>query len=118
MLQRRLAQLAERIGDVRLLAIVDADGMPVEKVTFDGSLDADAWAAELTSMARDIVKNYQELAVGRPRQFSISVGPWIVMLSFLSRDYSLLLVADEEIGLGRARFELRRARLAFEGGLF
>ena len=117
MLRRKLTHLAERLGDVRLLALVGADGIPVEKVSFDGSLDSDQLAAELGLIGRDIVGSYQELAVGRPRQFSISVGQWIVMLSFLSSAYSLLLVADDRIGRGRARFELRRARLLFEDEL-
>ena len=63
------------------------------------------------------IADYQELAVGRPRQFSVVFERWIVMLSFLNRDYGLLLVADERIGPGRARFELRRARLALDQDL-
>ena len=114
MLARSLAQLAERIGDVRLLAIIGQDGMAVEKVVFDNTLDLEALAAEVGGVARDIVSSDGELAAGKLRQFSISVGDLIVMLSFLSRDYSLLLVVDEAIGQGRARFELRRARLVLE----
>ena len=111
MLARSLAQLAERIGGVRVLAIIGVDGIPVEKVSFDNSLDLEALAAEVGGVARDIVSSDGELAAGKLRQFSISVGDGIVMLSFLSPDYSLLLVVDEAIGQGRARFELRRARL-------
>jgi len=111
MLARSLAQLAERIGGVRVLAIIGVDGIPVEKVSFDNTLDLEALAAEVGGVARDIVSSDGELAAGKLRQFSISVGDRIVMLSFLSRDYSLLLVVDETIGQGRARFELRRARL-------
>ena len=114
MLARRLAQLAERIGNVRLLSIVGHDGMPVEKVVFDDSLDLDALAAELGSAARDIVSDDGELPTGKLRQFSISVGDLVVTLGFLTREYTLLLVADQAIGLGRARFELRRARLVLE----
>ena len=117
MLQRKLAQLAERLGDVRLLALVGADGVAVQTLTFDTNLDPEAMVAGLTTLARDIVRESQELAVGTPRQLSVSVDRKIVMLSFLSRDYCLLLVADEAIGHGRARFELRRARLVFEDEL-
>ena len=114
MLARRLAQLAERIGDVRLLAIVGIDDLPVEKVVFDKTLDLDALVAEVGGVARDIVSSDGELTAGQIRQFSISVSDLIVMQGSLSRDYSLLLVADQAIGQGRARFELRRARLVLE----
>ncbi len=114
MLTRRLAQLAEQIGDVRLLAIIGFDGLAVEKIVFDNTLDADALAAEVGSVARDIIASDGDLAVGQLRQFSISVGDLIVMLAVLSREYSLLLVADAAIGHGRARFELRRVRLILE----
>ncbi len=117
MLQRKLAALAERLGDVRLLALIDYDGIPIANVSFDASLDLDRMAAELASVARDIVADYHDMVVGRPRQFSVLFGQTLVMLSFLSHEYSLLLVADEKIGQGRARFELRRARLSLEQDL-
>ena len=117
MLQRKLAALAERLGDVRLLALIDRDGISIANVSFDAALDLDRMAAELASLARDIVADYRDLVVGRPRQFSVLFGRTIVMLSFLSHDHSLLLVADEKIGQGRARFELRRARLSLEQDL-
>ena len=109
--------MAERLGDVRLLALIDGDGFSIEKVSFDSTVDLDQLAAELAALSHDIVADYKDLAVGRPRQFSVLFGRWIVMLSFLKHDYSLLLVADEKIGQGRARFELRRARLTLDADL-
>ena len=117
MLRTKLVRLAGRVGDVHLLAVIGVDGVPVEKVSFDGSLDLDTLAAELGVIGRDILRSYQELAVGKPRQLSISVGRWIMLLSFLSRDYSLLVIADRKVGLGKARFELRRARLSLASDL-
>ena len=117
MLQRKLAAFAERLGDVRLLALIDQDGIPIANVSFDAALDLDRMTAELASLARDIVADYHGMAVGRPRQFSVLFGQTLVMLSFVSRDYSLLLVADDKVGQGRARFELRRARLTLEQDL-
>lgn len=117
MLRTKLVRLAGRVGDVHLLAVIGVDGVPVEKVSFDGSLDLDTLAAELGVIGRDILRSYQELAVGKPRQLSISVGRWIMLLSFLSRDHSLLVIADRKVGLGKARFELRRARLSLASDL-
>jgi len=117
MLQRKLAALAERLGDVRLLALIDQDGIPIANVSFDAALDLDRMAAELAALARDIVADYNGLVLGRPRQLSVLCARTLVMLSFLSRDYSLLLVADDKVGQGRARFELRRARLSLEKDL-
>lgn len=117
MLQRKLAALAERLGDVRLLALIDHDGIPIANVSFDATVDLDRMTAEFASLARDIVADYRGMVVGRPRQFSVVLGQTLVMLSFVSRDYSLLLVADDKVGRGRARFELRRARLTLEQDL-
>ena len=121
MLQRKLAAFAERLGDVRLLALIDQDGIPIANVSFDAALDLDLdldrMTAELASLARDIVADYHGMAVGRSRQFSVLFGQTLMMLSFVSRDYSLLLVADDKVGQGRARFELRRAGLTLEQDL-
>ena len=117
MLRARLMRVAERLGEVHLLAVIGVDGIPVEKLSFNADLDLETLAAELGVIGRDIVRSYQELAVGKPRQLSVSVGRWIMLLSFLTRDYSLLVIADRKVGLGKARFELRRARLSLASDL-
>jgi predicted regulator of Ras-like GTPase activity (Roadblock/LC7/MglB family) len=117
MLHRSLGRIAERLGDVHLLALVAEDGLVIERLCFDASIDVEALAAEMAEASRAILAARGELAVGDVRQLSMLVGGRLLIWSPLSPDTGLLLVADEGMSRGRARFELRRACLLFDRDL-
>jgi predicted regulator of Ras-like GTPase activity (Roadblock/LC7/MglB family) len=96
---------------------VDADGIPVESVSSDESLDLDLLAAELVAHVRAISGDRTGLAAGDVRQLSVVTDRLTVVVSSVADGYYLLLVVGPEGGHGRARFELRRARLLLEDEL-
>ena len=124
----KLQEIASRVGDARVVSLVADDGIPVET---HGSLDAlseepkdggnqvdlEALAAELLAQVRTIGENHRELKMGEVEQFSVSTERYTAMVSRLTPNYFLLMVLAAGAGLGRARFELRRAQLMFEGDL-
>lgn len=117
MFAERLTQLSSRIEGARALALVARDGMPVESVPDEPGLDLEALAAELMTQVRAISQNHQELAVGEVRHLSVVTDRLIMMVSAITEEYFLLLVLADGSNAGRARFELRRARLLFENDL-
>lgn len=118
MFTERLNELSSRIEGALALSLVAEDGMPVESVSSASSeLDLDALAAELMSQVRAITLNHQELAVGDVRHLSVTTDRFTLMISAVSQDYFLMLVLDAAGNAGRARFELRRAKLLFERDL-
>ena len=74
-------------------------------------------SAELISQARSIAENHRELDAGEVQQFSVTTDRLTLMVSSVAKDYYLLLVLGPEGSYGRARFELKRARLLFEEDL-
>lgn len=117
MFAERLEELSQRIEGVRSLSLVAHDGMPVESVPPEPGLDVEALAAELMAQVRTISQNHQELATGPVRHLSVRTDRMIVMVSAVSDDYFLMLVLEAGGNAGRARFELRRAKLLFEKDL-
>lgn len=119
MFAERLGNIAARIEGVRLVGLIAGDGIPIETFPSEGTgdLDLEAMAAELLAQVRAISDNHSELAMGRVRQLSITTDRHSVMLGALDGGHFLLLVLGEGASLGRARFELRRAPLAFEHDL-
>lgn len=117
MFLERLSRVANRIEGTTALALVGADGIPVESVCSDESLDLEMLSAELVAQVRAMAENHRELAVGPVRQFSVSTDRLTFMVSAVTDSYYLLLVLGRDNSQGRARFELRRARLLFEGEL-
>ena len=117
MFQERLETIAKRLGDTRLVALVATDGIPVEMYADDDSLDVDALSAERLTQVRSMADNHGDLAMGAVRQLAITTEQQTLMLGALAAGYYLLLVLGDEASYGRARFELRRAPLAFDSDL-
>lgn len=117
MFVERLRRIAERIGHVRALSLVAQDGIPVESVSSDGDLDLEALAAELITQVHGIAEDHRELSAGEVQHFAVTTADSTLMVSSVSDEYYLLLVLGAEGSYGKARFELRRARLLLEKDL-
>jgi predicted regulator of Ras-like GTPase activity (Roadblock/LC7/MglB family) len=112
-----LSRISNRIEGALALSLVARDGIPVESFSSDPELDLEVLAAELIAQVRSITENHRELDVGEVQQLSVTTDRLTLMVSAVAADYYLLLVLGPEGNYGRARFELRRARLLLEGDL-
>ena len=117
MFREHLNRVSRRIEGALALSLVAKDGMLVESFSSDPDLDLEVLAAELVSQARSISNNHRELDVGEVQQLSVSTDRLTLMVSSVTSDYYLLLVLGPEGNYGKARFELRRARLLLERDL-
>ena len=113
----QLSRISNRIDGALALSLVAKDGIPVESVSSDPDLDLEVLAAELVAQARSISENHRELEVGEVQQLAVTTDRLTLMVSSVAADYYLLLVLGPEGSYGRARFELRRARLLLEPDL-
>jgi predicted regulator of Ras-like GTPase activity (Roadblock/LC7/MglB family) len=113
----QLSRISNRIDGARALSLVARDGLPVESFSSDPELDLEVLAAELIAQVRSISENHRELDVGEVQQLSVMTDRLTLMVSSVAADYYLLLVLGPEGNYGRARFELRRARLLLEAEL-
>ncbi|MFL6237283.1 MAG: roadblock/LC7 domain-containing protein [Thermoanaerobaculia bacterium] len=113
----QLSRISNRIDGAVALSLVAKDGIPVESFSSDPDLDLDVLAAELVAQARSISDNHRELDVGEVQQLSVMTDRLTLMVSSVAADYYLLLVLGPEGNYGKARFELRRARLLLEEDL-
>lgn len=117
MFLERLNRVRNRIEGAVALSLVAKDGMPVESVSSDPELDLEVLAAEIISQVRVISDDHRELDVGDVQHFAVTTDQVTLMVSAVSDEYYLLLVLGDPRSYGRARFELRRARLLFEDDL-
>ena len=117
MFLEHLSRISGRIGGALALSLVARDGIPVESVSSDPEIDLEALGAEMISQARAISDNHRELEVGEVQQLAVTTDRVTLMVSAVAPDYYLLLVLGPEGNYGRARFELRRARLLLEKDL-
>ncbi len=117
MFLQRLSTINNRIDGALALSLVDRDGIPIESVNSSPDVDLEVLAAEMVSQVRAISEHHRELAVGEVEQFSVTTDRLSLLVSSVAHDYFLLLVLGPGGNYGRARFELRRARLLFEDDL-
>jgi len=113
----RLEALLDRIDGALAVSLVAADGIPVASANRDGGFDLEALAAELLTQVRAISDEQRDLAVGDVEQYSVSTDRFTILIGLLQAGYYLLLVMSRDSSYGRARFEMRRARLLFEDDL-
>lgn len=117
MFTERLSEIRDRIDGAVALSLVGRDGMPIESVCRDPDVDIEVLAAELIAQVRNLSEQHRELAAGAVHHFAISTDRLTLMVSEVAEGYYLLLVLANAGSYGRARFELRRARLVFEQDL-
>lgn len=117
MFSERLQDVADRIDGTLALSLIAKDGIAVETLAREESLDLELLAAELMSQVRAVAQNHQELSIGQVKHFSVTTDRYVLMIGALTEDYFLLLVLKSGANSGRARFELRRAILLFEEDL-
>jgi predicted regulator of Ras-like GTPase activity (Roadblock/LC7/MglB family) len=118
MFLERLADVSRRISGSLALCLVDGDGIPVEAVSSNPDLDLEVLAAEMVAQVRALTDDLSELEAGRFQHYSLTTDSLTLMVSSVADGYYLLLVLDRGGNRGRARFELRRARLLMESDLF
>lgn len=114
----KLSRIGERVQGVLALSLIDKDGISVESVSSDPDIDLELLSAELITQARAIADHNRELDVGEMQQLSVTTDRLTVMVSSVGKGYYLLLVLSPQGSYGRARFELRRARLLLDEDLF
>jgi predicted regulator of Ras-like GTPase activity (Roadblock/LC7/MglB family) len=117
MFAERLNEICSRIDGAVALSLVGRDGMPIESVNTDPGVDLEVLAAELVAQVRAISDQQRELAVGSVTHFAVTTEKLTLMVSVVADGFYLLLVLASGGSYGRARFELRRARLLFETDL-
>lgn len=117
MFLEQLSGISSRIEGAIALSLVDRDGIPVESVSASPELDLEAVAAELVSQVRSISTQQQELSVGAVEQFTVVAERMTFIVSAVADSYYLLLALAPSGSIGRARFELRRAKLKLEDEL-
>jgi predicted regulator of Ras-like GTPase activity (Roadblock/LC7/MglB family) len=116
-IRARLESLLDRVEGALAVSLVAADGIAVATANRNGAFDLDALAAELLNQVKAISDEQRDLGVGGVEQYSVSTERFTILIGRLQAGYYLLLVLQRASSYGRARFEVRRARLLFEDDL-
>jgi len=108
MLEDSLKKMAQGVGDLRAVLLVDKDGMVVSAAGTGEDSPRDLMAASYMDIARRLSAANREAEMEPPEEV-MTTGPFgSVLFRAVTRDYGLLALLGPDSILGQARFELRK----------
>ena len=109
-----LREIADRFQNIHCIFLMGMDGLPVEKVVRDETFNTDAVTAEFTTVLKVTTASTGEVNAGNVDEILILSDKMILLTKSITTEYFLLLVLPVDGNMGRARFELKKAKYVLE----
>jgi predicted regulator of Ras-like GTPase activity (Roadblock/LC7/MglB family) len=104
-----LKRIARRVPEAEVLMVIGIDGIPIEKLTLRPDADAEAVAAEQTTLLRASLSTAGDTGLGRLQELSVDTDRMTTLLVAITPEYFLFASLRPRALVGRARFVLRLA---------
>jgi predicted regulator of Ras-like GTPase activity (Roadblock/LC7/MglB family) len=114
MLAQTLKEIAARIPEVDCILLMGLDGLSIEKVVQNESINIELLIAEFTTILRNTIQTSQEVSSGKLDEVIIISDKMILLMKAITNEYFALMILPEAGNLGKARFELKKAKYALE----
>jgi predicted regulator of Ras-like GTPase activity (Roadblock/LC7/MglB family) len=116
MFEQTLRKVLDRTDGAVGAVIMGLDGISVAQVCVerDEPLEVDAIAAEYTALLRKLMRTGDDTNLGTLQELVVASDRLAFLITTIASEYFLLLVLEPKHGIGRARFELRKAQLILE----
>ena len=109
-----LREIAENLENVYAVLLMGIDGLPIEKVVLNEAFNMEALTAEFTTIVRITAHTTAEIDAGNVEEVIILSDQMIFLTKTITPEYFLLLLMPQDGNLGRARFELKKAKYTLE----
>jgi predicted regulator of Ras-like GTPase activity (Roadblock/LC7/MglB family) len=110
MFSELLDSIVNKVEGSLAAVIMGMDGIAIEKRILDENINVESLAAEYTSALRLSSSSAQEVGLGMLEEYILSTPNRIVIIRMITADYFILLLLAREGNIGRARFELKKAK--------
>lgn len=104
-----LEQVAKRVPETEMVMIIGTDGIPIERVVVRPDGNAEAVAAELTTLLRASLSAAADTGLGALEELSLATERMTALLVAITPEYFLFASFGPGALVGRARFALRMA---------
>ena len=109
-----LREIANRLDDVECVLLMGTDGLAIEKVVKNESLNVELLTAEFTTILRNTSQTSAEVEAGALEEFILLTDRFIVSLKAITEEYFLMVILKQGANIGRARYELKKAKYVLE----
>ena len=109
-----LKDIADRFQNLYCILLMGMDGMPVEKVVRNEEFNVEALTAEFTTVLKVTGSSAAEVNAGTVDEILVMSDKMILLTKSITPEYFLLFVLPPDGNMGRARFELKKAKYMLE----
>lgn len=114
MLAQTLKEIASRLPEIDCILLMGLDGLSIEKVVQNDSINIELLIAEFTTILRNTMQTSEEVSTGKLDEVIIISDKMILLMKAITHEYFVLLILPEGGNLGKARFELKKAKYTLE----
>jgi predicted regulator of Ras-like GTPase activity (Roadblock/LC7/MglB family) len=114
MLAQTLKEIASRLPEIDCILLMGLDGLSIEKVVQNESINIELLIAEYTTILRNTMHTSQEVSAGKLDEVIIVSDKMILLMKAITSEYFVLMILPEGGNLGKARFELKKAKYSLE----
>jgi uncharacterized protein len=114
MFLQTLKDIANKVGDVECILLMGTDGLPIEKIIRNDRLNIELLIAEFTTILRNSSQTSVEVNAGPLDEMVMLTEKMVLLLKAITSEYFILMILPEGANLGRARFELKKAKYLLE----
>lgn len=107
MFKTLLSRIEERSGEVLGIALVSLDGIAIEKIQADSTLNLDIVIAEFTDRMKKMLNASTEMGTGAAREIVAFTDDVVIILKSVHEDYYILCAVPADGNHGRARHAIR-----------
>jgi predicted regulator of Ras-like GTPase activity (Roadblock/LC7/MglB family) len=109
-----LKDIANKLDDLECVMLVGTDGLPIEKVVRKETLNVELLVAEFTTILRNTAQTASEVEAGPLDELILLTERVVVLIKAITAEYFLMIILSEGANIGRARFELKKAKYILE----
>lgn len=114
MFAEALREIAGKLNDLEALFLMGIDGLPIEKVVRNQNLNIEMLTAEFTTILRSSNRIGIDVSAGPTEELILLSDKMSVIMKSITPDYFFMMICTPDANLGRARFELKKAKYHLE----
>jgi predicted regulator of Ras-like GTPase activity (Roadblock/LC7/MglB family) len=107
-----LDNITEKVEGTLGAAVMGMDGISIAKRLVDSSINIESFAAEYTSVLRASSSTTHDVGLGPLEELIVSTDQRIAAIRMITPEYFVFMLLKRDGNLGRARFELKKAKFA------
>ena len=107
MFKSLLGRVSQSTPGLKGIALVSLDGIAIEKIHDDRSLNLDLVIAEMTDRMKKTIQAGAEMGIGPARELVAFTDQAVVILKAVHEDYYVLCALEPDGYHGRARHAMR-----------